>query len=46
MDEGSAGVGEKSFSEELCKLGFVSEERAGDVDAFASDDDDLLACIS
>ena len=38
MDEGSARVGEKSLAEEFGELNLVSEEGAGDVDAFASND--------
>ena len=38
MDESSAGVSEKSFSEELGEFDFVSEEGSCDIDAFCSDD--------
>lgn len=46
VDESTTRIGEESFAQELWEFGFVSEERTWDVDAFATDDDDSLACIS
>ena len=42
MDESSSGVSEKSFSQELGELDLIAEERAGDIDAFASNNNDSL----
>jgi hypothetical protein len=45
VDKSSAGISEESFFQKLSELGFVSEERACDVDAFATNDDDSLTCV-
>ena len=42
VDESSSGVSEKSFSQELGELDLIAEERAGDIDAFASNNNDSL----
>ena len=40
VHESLPGVVDSSLSQELVEVGFVSEEGAGDVDGFGSDDDD------
>lgn len=42
MNESSAGVGKQSLSQEFREFDFVSEKRAGDIDAFTSDDNNSL----
>ena len=37
VNKSSAGVGKKSFPQELCEFDFISEERASNIDALTSD---------
>ena len=46
MYESSAWVGEEPLSEELCEFDFVSEEGAGDIEAFSAYDCYSLTCFS
>ena len=43
MNESSSGVSEESFPEELGELDFVAEEGSGDIDSFASDNNNSLS---
>ena len=43
VDESPAGVSEESLPEEFGELDLVSEERAGNIDSLAPDNDDSLS---